>query len=232
MTDWEHVAGRVGEVRERIEQARARAGRTEPVELIAVTKTHPADAVRAALAAGVRDIAENRVGELADKVQEVGRDGARWHLIGHLQRNKIKRALALFDLLHSLDSHRLAEALSADAVAAGVEARVLVQVNASGEATKGGFSVQTALEDIAGLAELPGLRLAGVMTMAPFGAPEAVLRAVFARTRTVFEEAARQVSGFEPAVLSMGMSDDFEIAVEEGSTAVRVGTLLFGGRNQ
>ena len=231
MTDWEHVSARVGEVQERIEQACARTGRTGPVELIAVTKTHPSAAVRAALAAGVRDIAENRVGELADKVHEVGRDAARWHLIGHLQRNKIKRALELFDLLHSLDSHRLAEALSAEAVAAGREARVLVQINASGEATKGGFPAQSALEDIARIADLPGLRLAGVMTMAPFGAAEAVLRTVFARTRTVCEEAARQVPGFEPAVLSMGMSDDFEIAVEEGSTAVRVGTLLFGGRN-
>ncbi|CAN5517543.1 YggS family pyridoxal phosphate-dependent enzyme [soil metagenome] len=218
-------------VRERIETARERAGRTQRVTLVAVTKTHPAEVVRAARAAGIEDVGENRVQELERKVEEVGREGLRWHLIGHLQRNKVRAALPLFDLLHSLDSLRLAEKLSEEAVAAGREVRALVQVNTSGEESKYGFSADASLDALGEICELPGLRIEGLMTMAPFTEEEAILRATFAAARRLQEEAGRQISGFQPLELSMGMSNDFAIAVEEGSTLVRLGTVLFGERD-
>ncbi len=224
------VAERVASVRERVDRAWRHSGRSHPVTLVAVTKNHPPDAVEAAVAAGVHDVGENRVPELADKVAQVGRSAVRWHLIGHLQRNKVRRALPLIDLLHSLDSLRLAQTVSAEAVGQGLRVRALVQVNASGEASKGGFDAGSALEALARIAELPGLGVVGLMTMAPFDADQGTLRRVFGATRQLWEEAGRQVSAFDAEVLSMGMSGDFEIAVEEGSTMVRVGTLLFGER--
>jgi hypothetical protein len=227
--DAANVAARVAEVRERVERARERAGRSDEVTLVAVTKTHPADAVRAVLAAGVADVGENRVQELEEKVGEVGRGAVGWHLIGHLQRNKAGKALPLFDLIHSLDSLRLAEALSAEAVKRGVQVRALVQVNASGEETKGGFEPAELVDSIGRIAELPGMRVEGLMTMAPFTDDEAAIRAAFCRTRELLEGAARQVPGVGRQ-LSMGMSNDFELAVEEGSTLVRVGSVLFGER--
>lgn len=221
---------RVERVRERIAAAQARGRGEREVTLLAVTKTHPADVVRAALEAGLSDVGENRVGELEEKVAEVGRDAARWHLIGHLQRNKARRVLPLFDLLHSLDSERLGRTLSKEAERAGLTVRALLQVNASGEESKGGFEAEEALDAAARLCALPGLRVEGMMTMAPLTDDEAVLRRTFRRTRELWEEAARTVPGFEPRHLSMGMSNDFEIAVEEGSTLVRLGSVLFGER--
>jgi pyridoxal phosphate enzyme (YggS family) len=225
------LKARVDEVRERIEAARLRAGRTDAVTLVAVTKTHPAETVRAAIEAGVADVGENRVQEMDDKVAEIGRGAVRWHLIGHLQRNKAARAVALADLVHSLDSVRLAEALSADAVKAGVTVAALVQVNTSGEESKFGLAADEALDAVARMAALPGLRLEGMMTMAPFTDDEAVIRRTFAGARRLCEEAARQVPAFGRQ-LSMGMSNDFEAAVEEGSTLVRVGSTLFGERGR
>jgi pyridoxal phosphate enzyme (YggS family) len=230
--DANEVARRVARVRERIEAAQQRAGRTGEVTLVAVTKQHPASTVEAAIAAGLGDIGENRVQELEQKVAEVGRDAARWHLIGRLQRNKVRAALPLFDLLHSLDSLRLAEAVSRIAVEEGREVRALVQINASEEASKAGFGVGEAIEAIGRMAELPALELEGLMTMAAFDADEAELRRTFRAVRELSEAAARQVPAFTPKHLSMGMSGDFEIAVEEGSTLVRLGTVLFGERDE
>lgn len=228
--DSQQVSARVAEVRERIERARERAGRSDPVTLVAVTKTHPAEAVRAVLAAGVVDAGENRVQELEEKVAEVGREAIGWHLIGHLQRNKAGKALPLFDLIHSLDSMRLAEALSAEAARRGTEVRALAQVNASGEETKGGFEPDELVDAIGRITSLPGMRVEGLMTMAPFTDDERVVRAAFGRTRELLDEVARQVPALAGRRLSMGMSNDFEIAVEEGSTLVRVGSVLFGER--
>jgi pyridoxal phosphate enzyme (YggS family) len=224
------LAGRVAEVRERIERARERAGRTDAVTLVAVTKTHPASTVEAAIRAGVGDVGENRVQELGDKVDAVGRAAVRWHLIGHLQRNKVAKALPLFDLLHSLDSVRLAETISAEAVKAGTTVRALVEVNSIGEESKGGFPADEAIDGIGRILELPGIELAGLMTMAPFTDDTAVVRRAFARTRELAAEAARQLPAFRAEHLSMGMSNDFEIAVEEGATLVRVGSSIFGER--
>ncbi len=228
----DELRGRVEGVRERIEAARVRAGRSDPVTLVAVTKTHPAEVIRAAIAAGIADVGENRVQEMDEKVAEVGRGAVRWHLIGHLQRNKAARAVAIADLVHSLDSVRLAEALSAEAVKAGVVVRALVQVNTSGEESKFGLAPDEAVDAIGRMAELPGLRLEGVMTMAPFTDDQGVIRRTFAGARWLRDEAERQVPAFTGRHLSMGMSNDFEAAVEEGSTLVRVGSTLFGERGR
>ncbi|HWV55884.1 MAG TPA: YggS family pyridoxal phosphate-dependent enzyme [Longimicrobiales bacterium] len=217
-------------VREAIAGALERAGRSEHVEIVAITKGHPADAVLSAVRNGLRCCGENRAAELEAKVGAVGRHGAEWHFVGHLQRNKVRRILPLVDLLHSVDSLRLAETLSAEAVRAGMTLRVLVQVNTSGEAAKGGFSAAEAVDAVARIAELPNLAVQGLMTMAPLDAEEAVLRSTFGRTRRLFDECAAVVPGFEARHLSMGMSNDFEVAVEEGSTMVRLGTILFGER--
>ncbi len=230
--DAQTLAGRVAEVWERIERARERAGRSEPVTLVAVTKTHPPEVVRAAIAAGIGDAGENRVQELEEKVAEVGRESVRWHLIGHLQRNKAAKAVALADLVHSLDSVRLAEALSAQAARLGATVRALAQVNASGEETKGGFEPPELVDALGKIGELPGIRVEGLMTMAPFTDDEAVLRRTFRRTRELLDEAARQVPALAGRQLSMGMSNDYEIAVEEGATLVRVGSVLFGERGR
>ena len=175
-------------VEERIASALARAGRSDAVRIVAVTKTHPPEAAQAAWRAGLRDVAENRVQELEQKRAALGDgEGPAWHLIGHLQRNKVRKAIPLFDLIHSVDSLRLAQELSAEAVRAGVEVRALVQVNVSGEESKGGLDAARAVDGIAAVAALPGIRCEGLMTMAPLTDDEALVRATFADTRRVLE---------------------------------------------
>jgi PLP dependent protein len=219
-------------VEERIVAALRRAGRSDAVRIVAVTKGHPLAAVHAALAAGLRDVGENRVQELESKRGEwpAAVPGPAWHLIGHLQRNKVKRAVALSDMVQSVDSLRLAEALSKEAERAGVTVRLLVQVNVSGEATKAGLDPARAVDMIAGIAALPALSCEGLMTMAPFVDDEAILRATFGGTRRLLERCVAEGVPLAGQELSMGMSHDFEIAVEEGSTMTRLGTVLFGER--
>jgi hypothetical protein len=206
------------------------------VSLVAVTKGHPLEAVEAAWAAGVTDVGENRVAELEEKRdalaarQPEADAGLRWHLIGHLQRNKVRRSLGRYELIHSLDSERLAAELAKEAVRAGTVVRALAEVNVSGEASKGGFEGPEAVAAVARVCALPGLRLEGLMTMAPFTADEAVLRRTFAAARALLERCRAEVPGFAGRELSMGMSNDYEIAIEEGSTMVRLGTVLFGER--
>lgn len=220
-------------VEEGIERALQRAGRNEPVTIVGVTKGHPVEAVQAAIAVGLKRCGENRVVELEEKVGAIGRAATEWHLIGHLQRNKVKRALRLFDLIHSVDSLRLAQELSAEAARGGVTVRGLAQVNVSGEETKGGFeateSLESALEEISQVAALPHLEICGLMTMAPFTAAGPALHGTFGRARELYERCA-VLRGFRAQYLSMGMSNDFEIAVAEGSNLVRLGTILFGER--
>jgi len=221
------LAVRVAEVRDRIRAAQTRGGHRQEVTLIAVTKTHGADAVRAAWDVGVHDCGENRVQEATAKMAETDVP-VRWHLIGHLQRNKAS-ALGGFALFHALDSSRLADAASAVGVARGHAVDALLQVNVLGETSKGGFALDDVRAEAERLTTLAGVRIRGVMTMAPLGADERALRGAFAGARE-----ARQVLrdvGHPADELSMGMSNDYEVAVEEGSTMVRLGTALFGVRD-
>lgn len=222
------LADRIAEVRERIAGAVARGGHSQKVTIVAVTKTHGAEAVKAAYGAGLRDIGENKVQEALGKMQSVDVP-VRWHLIGHLQRNKVK-ALEHFALLHSLDSSRLADAVCKFGIDRKRAVDALLELNLSGENTKGGFREGEVRAEAERLATLPGIRLRGVMTMASFTAGEAELHRTFDAAR-----AAREVlreAGHPADELSMGMSNDYEIAVAEGATMVRLGTILFGAREQ
>lgn len=217
---------RLRNVRDRIDAARQRGGHGQTVTIVAVTKTHGADAVQAAWDAGLGDVGENRVQEALSKMESVSAP-VRWHLIGHLQRNKVK-SLGGFHLVHSVDSERLAEAVSEFGCAQTRPVDVLMQVNVVGEESKGGFPPATWERVAERLAALTGVRVRGVMTMAPLDADEPTLRSVFAGARAARE--ALGVAGHQATELSMGMSNDFEVAVEEGATMVRLGTILFGAR--
>ncbi len=223
---------RIDRVRDRVHRAARRVGRDPAaVRILPITKGHRVETVAAVIAAGFDRIGENRVAEAEEKRQAIGRQDVAWHMVGHVQRNKAARVIRTFDLVESVDSIRLAVRLSEICEQGGREpVPVLVQVNASGETAKGGFEVAEALESIAEVCKLPGLKVKGMMTMAPFVDDREELRAVFRRTRSLFEECSGKLSGFEADVLSMGMSNDFELAVEEGSTELRLGTILVGER--
>jgi PLP dependent protein len=224
------IRGRLDDVRSRIGRAAERAGRDPgSVVLVGVVKTVPDGAIREALALGLEDLGENRVQEAAAHVEAVGRAAARWHMVGHLQRNKAARAVELFDRVHGLDSVSLAEALSRHAEAVGRRMRVLIEVNVSGETTKFGAAPEKALELMAQAAKLPGLTLEGLMTVGPPVASLEHARPWFAGLRAL-RDRGEQMLGLRLPELSMGMSGDFEVAVEEGATLVRVGTALFGAR--
>ncbi|MDT8368973.1 MAG: YggS family pyridoxal phosphate-dependent enzyme [Longimicrobiales bacterium] len=217
-------------VRARIARAAERAGRDPgAISLIAVTKSHPFAAVRAALDAGLRDLGENRVGELAKKRAHFGPvDDVRWHMIGPIQSRKASELPGLADLVHSVGRIKVARKLS-QALEAGARIGVLAQVNTSGEDSKGGFEGARVVEEVLEVADFDGIRLEGLMTMAPFVEDEAVLRSAFCRLRETLDEVRRH----DPEVgstLSMGMTNDLEVAIEEGSTMVRIGTALFGER--
>jgi pyridoxal phosphate enzyme (YggS family) len=220
------LAERVADVRARIAKAVARGGHGQHVTIVAVTKTHGPDAARAAYEAGLHDVGENKVQEALKKISAVDVP-VRWHLIGHLQRNKVK-ALEQFVLLHSLDSARLADAVCEFGILRGRAVDALIELNLSGEDSKGGFTFSELLPEAERLALLSGIRVRGVMTMASFTATESELHRTFAEAR---EARVMLVEAGHPAEeLSMGMSNDYEIAVEEGATIVRLGTTLFGAR--
>jgi len=229
----ERIEERLADVRARVARAAARADRDPAgVDLLPVTKGHPASAITAVAAAGLPRIGENRVPEAAEKQAELaGGCGLDWHMIGRLQRNKARKAIGLFDVIESVDSVKLARRLSRITEEEGHEPiEVLVQVNASGEAEKAGLApakLAVALDEIC---RLGGLRVAGLMTMAPFTADEGMLRKTFRTVREASVRCSDEVEGFEGGVLSMGMSNDFEVAIEEGSTRVRLGTVLLGER--
>src|SRR5262252_6417460 len=217
---------RLHDVRDRIEAAVRRGGHGQQVTIVAVTKTHGPDAVQAAWEAGLADVGENRVQEALPKMDLVSAP-VRWHLIGHLQRNKVKY-LPRFDLLHALDSSRLADAVNTLGLESGRPVDALVQVNVVAEESKGGYGPGDIAGEAEHLSKLEGIRVRGIMTMAPLDADEATLRRVFAGARTARDQL--RAAGHDATALSMGMSNDFEVAVEEGATHVRLGTILFGAR--
>jgi len=221
------LPGRLADVRERIAGAVTRGGHQQDVAIVAVTKTHGPEAVRAAWEAGVRDVGENKVQEATGKMAAADVP-VRWHLIGHLQRNKVRQADG-FALVHSMDSARLADALHEHGLQRGRPVEALLQVNVSGEGSKGGYPLDELLAEAERLTTRSGVAVRGVMTMAPLDADERQLRAVFAGAREAREILA--AAGHPAAELSMGMSNDYEIAVEEGATLVRLGTVLFGARS-
>lgn len=235
------VHGRLSErlhrIEDRVAETCARSGR-DPAEIriVAVTKGHPQSTIVDALEAGLREIGENRVGEAAEKFSSAAATlksyGATRHMVGHLQRNKVRDAVTVFDWVQSVDSVRLAQTLSRRMEEAGATLPILIEVNAGGEEQKHGFPLEEAVDRAAEIGELPGLSLRGVMTMAPLTEDVSVLRGTFRRARRLFERliALRGPAGSAPDTLSMGMSGDYTLAIEEGSTMLRLGTVLFGER--
>ena len=223
---------RVLEIRETIERAAERSGRSGlDVSVLPITKGHPPSVLEAVARAGFEAIGENRVGEAEAKLADLGRLGVRWHMIGHLQRNKAGRAIRTFDAIESVDSVRLARRLHLEAEKAErVSVPILVQVNAGGEPQKSGLEPAQLVDAIGEMLGLGHIRVEGLMTMAPFTAEERVLRSTFATAREGLARCRAELPGFDGRTLSMGMSNDFEIAVEEGSTEVRLGTVLLGER--
>jgi len=228
------LATRIEKIRRAMVIAATRVHRSaDDVTLVAVSKTHPADKVREAIAAGQIDFGENRVQEADAKIPEVGRDAARWHLIGHLQSNKARRAVELFDWIHSLDSVDLARRL--DRVCGELdreELPVLIQVDLGHEVTKTGVPEKDLHKIVDAVRACDRLRLMGLMTLPPFFDDAEKARPYFKRLRELRDELQKEdVFGERPGDLSMGMTHDFEIAIEEGATIIRVGTAIFGERH-
>jgi hypothetical protein len=220
----------LSEVRAKIAAAARRAGRNpDEIGIVAVTKTHGEEVVREAWDAGLRLVGENKVQEAMWK-KPMSPGGLEWHLIGHLQSNKVRHALETFDVIHSVDSAKLADKLNAVADEIGARPRILVEVNVSGEKSKSGLEPARLRETVAHILEAcPRLTLEGFMTMAPFAEDPEEARPVFRRLRELRDDMARTFGAVFPR-LSMGMSGDYEVAVEEGATWVRLGTVLFGER--
>ena len=222
----------------RIAAASKKAGRDpNEITLVAVSKFASSDAVRAAYEAGCRDFGENRIQECAEKIRALTQElpDSRWHMIGHLQTNKVKKSLELFDMIQSLDSLRLAEEINRRAAEAGRKIDVLIEVNSSGEAQKHGLAPVEIPELISRVIQLPELKLRGIMTLGPHTEDQDKIRRAFSLTRELFENFSKSYksdndSSDLPAVLSMGMTADFELAIAEGATALRVGTAIFGPR--
>lgn len=216
-------------VREEIQKFRRRSAfADEPVKLVAVTKNHGVELMREAIDAGICDVGENRVQEAAEKFATLERDGVTKHLIGHLQTNKAKQAVKLFDLIHSVDSANLATAI--DKAASSIEKvqDILIQVNLANEDTKFGISEENLHGLIENVDALKNLRLRGLMLIAPNYADVEQCRPLFRRMKKIFDEIASTRQDFN--FLSMGMTHDYKIAVEEGSNVVRIGTAIFGER--
>ena len=229
----EGLRERLASVRSRVHRAAVKSGRgVDEIQLIAISKTHPADSLRSAIEEGVTDLGENRVQEAESKIAELGRHAARWHLVGHLQPNKARRAVKLFDLVHSLDSISLARRL--DRIC-GEENRaelpVLVQVDLGGEGTKNGISEKELPALVNSFADCPRLRFAGLMTLPPFFEDPENVRPYFRRLRELRDEIQKEgFFGSARGELSMGMTHDFEVAIEESATMLRIGTAIFGER--
>jgi pyridoxal phosphate enzyme (YggS family) len=227
--DFPDLPGRLAQVREAVARHQSIGGWTHPVRIVAVTKTHGPEAVRAALAAGLMDIGENRVQEALRKQELLDGLPVAWHLIGTLQRNKARQAVGRFVLIHSVDRGDLSVELDRRA-GPNTRQAILVQVNCSGEPQKGGVEPRELPSLLEGLAPLEHLELRGLMTMSALTGDTAEQRRAFRRLREL-RDAAEQ-SGFGLPELSMGMSGDFPVAVEEGATMIRLGTVLFGERNR
>ena len=229
------LAARFASVKALIEKAATSSGRRpEEVRLIAISKTHPSSLIKSLIELGATDLGENRVQEAEGKIPELGRDAVRWHLVGHLQANKARRALQLFDVIHSLDSIALAQRL--DRLCAELERQsvpLLIQVDLGHEETKSGIDEEELPQLAKVVRELRRLELIGLMTLPPFFADPEQARPYFRRLRQLRDELATTgVFGENRGELSMGMTHDFAVAIEEGATIVRIGTAIFGEREQ
>lgn len=225
------ISNNLQHIKQQIEKAALKTGRNPAdITLVAVTKTVPVERIEEALQCGVIHIGENRVQEAQGKYPLIG-DRACWHLIGHLQTNKVKHALPMFQLIHAVDRLKLAEEISRVAVQRELTANILVQVNVAGEDTKYGLDPAETMDFVQHICRLPGLKIEGLMTIAPFVDDPEEVRPVFRALRRQAETIRnRKLPGVSMDILSMGMTGDYTVAIEEGSTLIRVGTGIFGNR--
>ena len=225
------IRANIDSVEERIRAACSRAGRDRSeVSLICVTKTKPVEMLQEAYEAGQRDFGENKVQEICRKKPELPSD-IRWHMIGHLQRNKVRQLIGQTVMIHSVDSLRLAETISAEAQKAGISIPVLIEVNMAGEESKFGVPKEEAEALIRAAAPLEGIEISGLMTIAPYTEAPETNRPYFAGLRELAVDIGQKcIDNVSMSVLSMGMTGDFEVAIEEGATHIRVGTGIFGER--
>ncbi len=224
------IAENLQRVREQMAQAAAKAGRpVEEIELVAITKTHPAEKVREAIEAG-QTIGESRVQEARRKIAELP-SNVRWHFVGHLQKNKVRHTLPLFEIIHSVDSLALAEEINRIAQEEGLHPRVLLEVNVGGEGSKFGFAPEKLCTELDSLLALPRLSILGLMCIPPIAQEVEASRKYFVQLRE-FRDSLQTEFRVDLAQLSMGMTQDYWIAVEEGATLVRVGTAIFGERER
>ena len=226
------VAENLAEVEKKVCEACERAGRSrEEVTLIAVSKTKPVSMIEELLPGGTRDFGENKVQELCEKYEVLPKD-IRWHLIGHLQRNKVKYIADKAYLIHSVDSLRLAEAISEEGVKKGVTVPILIEVNVAGEESKFGVTPEETESLVREIAKLPSIQIKGLMTIAPYVEDPEENRVHFSRLRQLSVDIReKNIDNVSMNVLSMGMTGDYQVAIEEGATMVRVGTGIFGERN-
>ncbi len=224
---------RIQKIEQQIREAAEQAGRNpEEIRLVAVSKIKPAEMVKEAMDAGQRIFGENYIQEALAKIEEVGSEGIEWHFIGHLQSKKSKYAAGAFDLIHSVDSLKLAKEISKQAAKKGVVQKILIQVNTSGEESKSGTTEEAVIELIREAATLEHVAIMGLMTMPAFFDDPEGARPYFRQLRLIKERIeSLAIPGVEMKELSMGMSGDFEVAIEEGATLVRVGTAIFGARS-
>jgi len=230
----ELLAVRLADVRARVGAAAQRSGRKpDEVRLIAISKTHPASVIKQVCQLGATDFGENRVQEAEGKIAEIGREQVRWHLVGHLQANKARRAVSLFDVIHSVDTLDLAKRLDRLCVEEGRESLpILIQVDLGHEETKSGIDELELTHLVEALGPLTHLKLIGLMTLPPFFDDPEQSRPFFRRLRELRDELnQRGAFGDRTGELSMGMTHDFEVAIEEGATMVRIGTAIFGSRH-
>ena len=230
----ELLAVRLADVRARLAGAAEKSGRKPgEVRLIAISKTHPTAVIKQVIDLGATDLGENRVQEAEAKITEIGREHVRWHLVGHLQANKARRAVNLFDVIHSLDSVDLARRLDRLCIEEAKESlEVLIQVDLGHEETKSGIDESELTHLVASLGTLTRLKLIGLMTLPPFFDDPEQSRPFFRRLRELRDELnQRGAFGDRTGELSMGMTHDFEVAIEEGATMVRIGTAIFGSRH-
>ena len=229
-TLFSNIAEAIESIQSRIASAAARAGRQiSEIELIAVSKTQPLEAIREARDCGLRLFGENKVQEARAKVADAPSD-LRWHLIGHLQSNKIRHALPLFEMIHSVDSMELAVQINRIAEEMGLFPKILLEVNVAGESSKFGFQPDVLRKQIEAIMAFPRLQIDGLMTIAPYNENADLSRPFFKQLRKLRDDLTLEHNS-PLAHLSMGMSGDFEVAIEEGATLVRVGTAIFGARN-
>ena len=228
------IAGRVRVVLDEIRRAAVRAGRVpDQVRLVAASKTVPVERLREAVDAGIRHLGENRLQEALPKIDRLDREGVLWHFIGTLQRRKVKSVVGRFETIHSVDSLALAEEINRQAREAGLRQRVLLEVNLAGEASKGGFAPTELAEALPALSELSGLDIRGLMAIPPPTPTAEDARPYFRQLRELAQALTAQgCRNINMQELSMGMSQDFPVAVEEGATYVRVGTAIFGARGE